>query len=83
MIKPLKDNLIIQIHKIPENAMIMVDEKEGEMEKATVMAIGPEVQEVKVGDVIYFKNYETDTILDGQEKYVIIKEEAIKAIYEE
>lgn len=80
MIIPLKDNLVIEIHKIAETAMLMVDSKEGEMEKATVIACGNDVVDIKVGDVIYFKNYETDTILDGDEKFVIIKEESVKAL---
>lgn len=83
MIKPLKDNIIIKVHKIPETAIIMADDRESEMEKATVVAIGEEVQNVKEGDVIYFKNYETDSIVDGKNKYVIIKEESVKALYHE
>ncbi len=83
MIKPLIDNILIEVHKSAYTAMEQVDEKEDRIEKATVLDIGPEVTLVKKGDVVYFKDYETDEIVDGKDKFVLIKEEAIKALYHE
>lgn len=80
MIHPLRDNILIEIHKIAENAMLMVDENESKIEKATVLDIGSEVELVRPGDEIIFKNYELDTIeIEGQ-KYNFISEESVKAI---
>ncbi len=80
MIKPLKDNVLIEVHKDGFTAMQQVDEKSALIEKATVLDVGREVTLVKKGDIIYFKDYETDTIMDGLEKFVLISEESIKAI---
>lgn len=80
MITPLKDNILIEVHKSEYTAMLQVDEREAQIEKATVLAVGKFVQFVKKGDIIYFKDYETDTIIDGDEKFVLINEDAIKGI---
>lgn len=82
MIKPLKKNILIEVMKIDQTAMILVDEKEALMEKATIVSVGEEVENLKSGDIIYFKNYETDEILDNDNKYTLIDEEGVKAIYE-
>lgn len=80
MIKPLTKYCLIDIHKIPENAMLMVDENEAKLEKATVIDVGDEVTEVKKDDIIIFKNYNLDTVdIDGT-KYNLIPEEDIKGI---
>lgn len=78
--KPLFNNVLIDIHKIAENAMVMVDEREAQLEKATVLSVGDQVTQVKEGDTIIFKAYNLDTIeIDGQ-KYNLIPEEDIKGI---
>lgn len=80
MIKPLTVNVLISVHTDGYTAMQQVDEKSALIEKATVIDIGEDVTIVKKGDIIYFKDYETDTIVDGEEKYVLINEDSIKAI---
>jgi len=81
MIKPILKNILIQPHTDGFTAVQQVDEKSALIEKATVLAVGDEVTLVKEGDIIYFKDYETDTLLENNQKYVLINEEAIKALY--
>lgn len=81
MIRPLKKNILIEVMKIDQTAMILVDEKEALMEKATIVSVGEEVENLKAGDVIFFKNYETDSIIDDKDEYVLISEDGVKAIY--
>ena len=82
MIKPIGANILIEVHTSGYAAYERVNKSDSLIEKATIVAIGEEVQNLKVGDVIYFKDYETDKILEGNETYVIIQEENIKALYE-
>ena len=79
-IQPLRNNILIDIHKV-ENAagIIYANKDEEKVEKATVIAIGNHVSSVEVGDVIFFKNYATDSI--GE--YHIIEEDEVKAIEHE
>lgn len=81
MIQPLKDYILIKVHKSSYTAILQVDEREAQMEKATVLAIGEDVQGINVDDIIYFKDYDTDVIIDGDDKFVLIKEESIRASY--
>lgn len=77
---PLTKNVLIDIHKIKETAMQMIDENESKTEQATVLSVGNDVDLVKVGDIIIFKNYNLDTIEIEGEKFNLIPEEDIKAI---
>lgn len=81
MIKPVRNNILIQIHKAENSeGFEFVDDSEGNIEKATVLAIGPHVKDVKVKDVVYFKTYAVDTIEDGETKHHLITSEDVKAI---
>lgn len=80
MLKPLKSNVLIDIHTMDNSAIIMVDDNEAKLEQATVISIGEQVDTVKVGDVIAFKAYNLDTLdLDGTQ-YNLIPCEDIKGI---
>jgi co-chaperonin GroES (HSP10) len=79
-IKPVKNNILIELHEIPQTAVRMINDKDTNIERATVLDVGDEVAQVVPGNVIVFKNYEMDTIeLEGK-KYHFITEDAIKAI---
>lgn len=80
MIKPLGNNVLIDIQKIDQSALVMIDEKEAQMELATVLDIGEDVQAVKKGDLIVFKNYNLDTILLDNKEYYLIPCDDIKGI---
>lgn len=79
--QPLNKNIRIDIHKISEDAMVMVDENESKIEKATVLECGQEVNLVSKGDTILFKAYNLDTISIDGEKYDIIPEDDVKYVW--
>lgn len=81
MIKPLGTRVVLKVHRITETAMMMVDPKDAELEKATVISVGEECTLVKENDIIFFKDYDTSKILEDNESLVIIKEEDILCIY--
>jgi chaperonin GroES len=47
---------------------------------AKVVAIGPNVKQVKVGDRIVYKGYSTTDIKVNKEEYILVKEEDILAV---
>jgi len=80
MVKPLRNNILIDLHKIADSAISMVDESEAQIEKATVLDIGDEVTLVKKGDIILYKKYNLDQFeIDGI-TYYMIPEDDVKAI---
>jgi co-chaperonin GroES (HSP10) len=62
---------------ILDNANSVRDSKTG-----TVLAIGPEVTEVKVGDIIYLEWNKAQIVKVGDAQRVIIEEENIVAVLE-
>jgi co-chaperonin GroES (HSP10) len=62
---------------ILDNANSVRDSKTG-----TVLAIGPEVTEVKVGDIIYLEWNKAQIVKVGDAQRVIIEEENIVAVAE-
>ena len=65
-----------------ESGIILGDKGTGEVSKATVLAVGPDVTEVKVGDVILPEWAKASPVkVDGNER-AMIKEEHIIAVCE-
>lgn len=63
-----------------KSGLIIPDATEKRLEKGKVVNIGSEVNEVKKGDTVIFKQFSADTVeLEGKE-YSFIKEEDILAI---
>jgi chaperonin GroES len=78
--KPLKTNVLIQIQKPDEKTnggIILPQEAQQSESKGTVLAVGPGVQEVVVGDVVYFQRYQAQELENGQ---FIAKEETLLAV---
>ena len=83
-IKPLKKNVLVAENKsehksefgiVLEGATSIRESKTG-----TVLAIGPDVTEVKVGDKIYLEWNKAQVIKVGDAQRVMIKEEDIVAV---
>ena len=84
-IKPMNDRVLIAQNakdKTTESGIYLGDRGTGEITKATVLAVGPDVKEVKVGDVILPEWAKASPVkIDGNER-AMIKEEFIIAVCE-
>ena len=80
-IKPLKDR-VVAVKQVPETKTksgILLGEAKEQPAYAVVESVGPEVQSIKKGDKIIFKEYAaTDVKMDDKE-YLILKEEDVLA----
>jgi co-chaperonin GroES (HSP10) len=85
-IRPLSDKVLVAENKkenTTESGIILEGTRgTGEATRATVLAIGPDVTEVKVGDVILIEWSKASPVKVGDLQRAIIKEENIIAIFE-
>jgi chaperonin GroES len=59
---------------------IYLPEKAAEKPKtAKVVAVGPDVKQVKKGDRIVYKSYSTTDVKVGKDEYILVKEEDVLA----
>ena len=47
-----------------------------------VLAVGPKIEEVKVGDKVIFEKYSGTEVKDGEESYLILEKDNVLAIVE-
>ncbi len=85
-IKPLKDRVVVkysseELEKTP-GGIYVPDVAKEKPQKGTVIEIGSEVKEVKVGDTVLFDKYAGSKIKIDDVEYLIIKEEEILGIVE-
>ena len=84
-IKPLSDNVVIKMTEAEEttvSGIILTGAAKEKPQVAEVVAIGPKVEEVKVGDKVLTNTYSGKEVkLDG-ETFTILEEEDILAIVE-
>jgi chaperonin GroES len=81
--KPLKDRVFVKYSEEAEKTAggIYIPESAKEKpQKGVIEAIGSEVKEIKVGDVILFDKYSGSKINIDNNEYLIIKEEDILGI---
>lgn len=82
MIQPLFDQIQIDIKKaetVTSSGLILSENKDIKLEQATVLAVGPDVTTVKVGDTILLKAYSADIIELNKEEISFVKEENVLA----
>ncbi|NMA04787.1 MAG: co-chaperone GroES [Acholeplasmataceae bacterium] len=83
MIKPLKNNVILEIKKEEtktESGIILTTESKTKSQFGCVLEVGPEVTSLSKGDEVVYKNYSGTTVEIKGVEYMIIKEEDILAI---
>ncbi|MCX7723667.1 MAG: co-chaperone GroES [Thermodesulfovibrio sp.] len=85
-IKPLKDRVVVkfsseELEKTP-GGIYVPDVAKEKPQKGTVIEVGSEVKEVKVGDTVLFDKYAGSKIKIDDVEYLIIKEEEILGIIE-
>lgn len=81
-IKPLADRVVAVREKTAEktaSGIYLPDSSKEKSTTAAIVAVGPDVQQVKIGDKVVYKDYTaTELKIDGTE-YLIVKEEDILA----
>jgi len=84
--KPLKDRVFVKYSEEAEKTAggIYIPESAKEKpQKGIIEAVGSEVKEIKVGDIILFDKYSGSKINIDNNEYLIIKEEDILGIIQD
>jgi len=83
--KPLKDRVFISYSDEVEKTaggIYVPDTAKEKPQKGKVEAVGPEVKELKVGNMVFFDRYSGSKVNIDNTEYLIIKEEDILGIIE-
>jgi len=82
-LQPLADRIVLEQLEAEEktaSGIVLPDSAKEKPKAAKVLAVGKDVNEVKVGDTVLYKSYGPDEVkLEGKE-YLIGKEEDLLAI---
>ena len=85
-IRPMNDRVLVAENKKEQTTasgiVIEGTRGTGDTAKATVLAIGPEVKDVKVGDVVLLDWAKASPVKVGDIQRAMIKEENIIAVFE-
>ena len=76
-IKPLADRVVAVREKAQEktaSGLYLPDSSKEKPVMATVIAVGPKVEQVAVGDKIVYKEYSTTDLKINETEYLIVKE---------
>ena len=79
---PLADYIVAQGDTATErtaSGLYLPNNAQEKPKTATVLAIGPAVQQVKVGDRIIYKSYSTTDVKVDKNDYILVKEEDVLA----
>lgn len=81
-IKPLADR-VVAVREVAAaktaSGIYLPDNAKEKPVLAKVVAIGPDVKGIKIGDTIVYKEYSTTELKIGQTEYLIVKEEDVLA----
>ncbi len=82
-LQPLADRIVLEQVESEEktsSGIILPDSAKEKPEQAKVVAVGPDVKELKTGDMVLYTKYGPNEVkVDGQE-YLVVKEEDVLAI---
>lgn len=79
-IKPLADKIVaeqVEAEIKTASGIYLPDKAQERPKLAKVVAIGPKVKQVKVGDQIIYEEFSGTNIKLGGKEYVIVKEEKV------
>ncbi len=82
-LKPLKDRVVVSYSEEIEKTsggIYVPDSAKEKPQQGKVEAVGPEVKELKVGNVVLFDKYSGSKVMVDDKEQLIIKEEDILAI---
>lgn len=91
MIKPLHDYVVLQPKAAEKKvgSIILASEDKNKSNVATVVAVGPGKKDekgnlvpmsVKIGDRVLYKEYSTTDYKEGDDKYLLVRDEDIIGI---
>mgnify|MGYP003353059040 CR=1 FL=1 len=87
MIRPIKKNIIVELiekEKVTEGGIILSRADPAEVNRALVLAVGPEVTEVKEGETILPNwNAAKPSKFDGQDFYIVNEDDVVLIFDEE
>jgi co-chaperonin GroES (HSP10) len=88
MLKPIKSKILIQLkdmekEEVLSSGIVLTTIDRDVAQLATVLAVGPEVEYVKVGDSILPNWNAAEETKFEKEKYFLVKEEEVVMIVEE
>ena len=80
-LKPLKDRIVAKVEKPLEKTAsgILLGSSQEKPAYAVVESVGPEVETVKKGDKIIYKEFSTTEVKIDNTDYIILKEEDVLA----
>lgn len=82
-LQPLADRIVLEQVESEEktsSGIILPDSAKEKPEQAKVIAVGPDVKELKTGDMVLYTKYGPNEVkVDGKE-YLVVKEEDVMAI---
>jgi len=81
--KPLRDYVLARpVEPATKTASgIYIPEKAAEKgNRAVVKAVGKDIEDIKVNDVIIYKSYSTVDVKSGAEELILVKEEDVAAV---
>ena len=88
MIKPLKNYCVLKKEKVAEEkkigSIILTTTKKDDANVASIIALGEDVKNeiLKVGSKVVYKEYSTTSYKEGDDEYLLIKDEDILAVIE-
>lgn len=81
-IKPLGDRIVAVREEAPSktaSGIYLPDTAQEKPVVAKVIAVGPDVSQLKVNDRILYKEYSTTEVKIGTNEYILVKEEDVLA----
>ncbi len=81
-LNPLADNVVAMAEEVSNktaSGIYLPDNATEKPKTAKVVAVGPSVSQVKVGDKIIYKSFSTTEVKVNKEEYIIVKEEDVLA----
>lgn len=73
-IKPITDHVLIQLDQVKKVGDLDISGKKTVVEMATVLAIGPDVKSVAVGDRVFVKGWGIDHFKKDKEEFDFVAE---------
>jgi chaperonin GroES len=81
-IQPLADYVVAQVEEAEAktaSGLYLMEKSQEKPKTAKVTAVGKDVKQVKVGDLIIYKSFSTTEAKVGKDEFILVKEEDVLA----